>query len=106
MMDELGSSIVFKKKLYKDKYRYKLSVYATPEIKSIIKAIDNVNSELNGEEFSGSANYFAALIGSKVYRWNLVSMYYNDPKDIMIIRIILGNNYHTIEKCALYSEIS
>lgn len=106
MMDELGASIVFKKKLFKDKYRYKLSAHATPEMKSIIKAIDNVNKELGETDFLGSANYFATLIGARVYNWNLISMYYNDPKDIMIIRFILGNITHKIEKCSLYSEIS
>lgn len=106
MMDDLGASIVFKKKLFKDKYRYKLSVYATSEMKSVIKAIDNINQDLTQDDFLGSANYFATLIGAKVYSWNLISMYYNDPKDIMIIRFILGNITHKIEKCSLYSEIS
>lgn len=106
MMDDLGASIVFKKKLFKDKYRYKLSVYATSEMKSVIKAIDNINQELTEDDFLGSANYFATIIGAKVNSWNLISMYYNDPKDIMIIRFILGDITHKIEKCSLYSEIS
>lgn len=106
MMDDLGASVVFKRRLFKDKYRYKLSVYGTQEVKDCISAIDGINKNLSEDEFGASTNYAHLLRGGKIYSWNLVSMYYNDPQDIMMVRFILSAIEHKIEKCALYSEIS
>lgn len=106
MMDDLGASVVFKRRLFKDKYRYKLSVYGTQEVKDCIGAIDGINKTLSEDEFGASTNYAHLLRGGRVYSWNLVSMYYNDPQDIMMVRFILSAIEHKIEKCALYSEIS
>lgn len=106
MMDDLGASIVFKRRLFKDKYRYKLSLYATQEVRDCFLAIDGVNKTLSEDDFGASTNYATLLRGGRIYNWNLISMYYNDPQDIMMVRLILSAIEHKIEKCALYSEIS
>jgi hypothetical protein len=105
IMDESGTNTVFKNSMFMTYYRYKVSAKATPEFKEIFDAIHNINSSLNSNEFLPSKNYTRLATGNRVDAWSSVSMYYNDPSDILMIRFILGSVKHTIEKCVLYSEI-
>ena len=106
LMDEHGATTVFKHKLFQGAYRYKISVYATEDVIALIPAINNVNSQLGEENFLASKNYNRALGKLRVNFWNMISMYYNDPQDIMMVRFVLGKVPHKIEKCVLYDEIS
>jgi hypothetical protein len=106
IMDEVGASTVFKHNLFKKYYRYKVSAKATDSFKKAFPAIHGINEVLNSIDFLPSHNYTLLANGERVDAWSLVTMYYNDASDIMMIRIILGSVEHTIEKCVLYSEIS
>jgi len=106
IMDESGATTVFKHKLFQGAYRYKISIYATDDVRAIITAIDNINSQLSEDNFLASKNYHRMIGNLRVNFWNLISMYYNDPSDIMMVRFVLGKVPHKIEKCVLYDEIS
>lgn len=106
LMDEHGATTVFKHKLFQGAYRYKLSLYATEDVLALIPAINNINNQLIEENYLGSKNYNKVVNKLRVNFWNMISMYYNDPQDIMMVRFILGKAPHKIEKCVLYDEIS
>jgi hypothetical protein len=106
MMDEHGAATVFKHKLFHNAYRYKVSLYATEDVITLIPAINNVNIQLGDGNFLASKNYNRVLGKLRVSFWNMISMYYNDPQDIMMVRFVLGKVPHKIEKCVLYDEIS
>ncbi len=105
VMDELGASVVFKTKLFKGGYRYKLTFYCTDEFMALFPAVKNINDQLTDSDFLPSPNYEKLTVGKDVRWWQLVSMYYNDPQDIMMVKFILGKLDHKIEKCMLYSEL-
>ena len=106
LMDEHGATTVFKHKLFQGAYRYKISLYATEDVKDLIPAIDNINAQLSEDNFLASKNYDKLIANTRVNFWNMISMYYNDPQDIMMVRFVLGKVSHKIEKCVLYDEIS
>jgi hypothetical protein len=106
VMDELGSTAVFKTKLFKNGYRYKLTFACTDEFMALFSAIKNVNDQLTDQDFLPSPNYERLAAGKDVRWWQIVSMYYNDPADIMMVKFIIGNLQHKVEKCVLYSEVS
>jgi len=106
LMDEHGAATVFKHKLFQGAYRYKISLYATEDVIELIPAINNVNAQLGEDNFLASKNYNRVLGKLRVSFWNMISMYYNDPQDIMMVRFVLGKVPHKIEKCVLYDEIS
>lgn len=106
LMDEHGATTVFKHNLFHYAFRYKVSFYASDDILKIIPAIANINSQLTKDTFRTSENYNRLLKQQRIYPWNMVSIYYKDPEDIMMVRFLLGNMPHKIEKCVLYDEIS
>lgn len=106
MSTELGEKVVFKNKMFKNKFRYKLTCSASVEFISIIDSISNINKELTSSEFLGSTNYERLVKKRTVYPWCKVSMYYNCPQDIIMTVFALGQIPHTLEKCTLFNEIS
>lgn len=106
LMDQHGATTVFKHKLFQSGYRYKISLYATEDVLALMPAINNINSQLGEENYLASKNYTRVVSHLRVNYWNMISMYYNDPQDIMMVRFLLGKVPHKIEKCVLYDEIS
>jgi len=106
VMNEDGTSTVFKNALFMNAFRYKVTTKASNEFLETFDAIHAFNSELGEKEFLASNNYKKILNKQHIMKWNTVSMYYNDPHDILMLRFIIGSIHHTIEKCVLFDEIS
>ena len=88
-------------------YRYKTELRATPENKLLVKRLGSFLVNISKKDYELSKNARALLNskGDNLSYWNTITMYFNDEKDLLMLKLMLGAVDLVIFKVILHREL-
>ena len=88
-------------------YRYKTELRATPENKLLVKRLGSFLVNISKKDYELSKNARALLNskGDNLSYWNIITMYFNDEKDLLMLKLMLGAVDLVIFKVILHREL-
>lgn len=88
-------------------YRYKTELRATPENKLLVKRLGSFIVNINRKDYELSKNARSLLNskGDNLSYWNTITMYFNDEKDLLMLKLMLGAVDLVIFKVILHEEL-
>jgi hypothetical protein len=112
---DMMATPLFRAKLFEQSgmsrgYRYKVQVRATSEIKSLRDNLVSFFANLDSKDYKLSRN--AELLLHKNPKkqellswWNSLSMYFNDERDLLMLKLMIGASEMTVYKVILHKEL-
>jgi hypothetical protein len=112
--DMMGTPL-FRAKLFEQSrfckgYRYKVQVRATSEVKSLRENLIGFFANLDRKDyFLGRNTELLLSVNSKkqdlLSWWNTLSMYFNDERDLLMLKLMIGASEMTVYKVILHKEL-